>query len=303
MVVRHSGRNPDHLGSSPGAVRLHSADSAAADDFRRRAFCCPLGDLKRGRRRTLVPGQSLDLTLFWSPRGRPTQDYTVFLHLLDSLRTDPKSGRFYLSSFHWVPASRTGQVSHLRLGRRRIPIAVLKTCTPFPDLPPDLPAGDYTFAIGLYDPHHWSATTADILWTRGGDGQADQDTIYLVISGLRVGSRRPSDEVGNEPSTLPSSFQVPRTISNSLNPCRVNGTGPAGNATIRAIDHSTYSPIPVTVLAYSPPFGLYDDRPWSERNLPVVVLLVANLCSLEYTAGHDTSRAHAGRKPGTGSMH
>ena len=32
----------------------------------------------------LLPGESLDLTLFWAPRGRPMRDYTVFVHLLDS---------------------------------------------------------------------------------------------------------------------------------------------------------------------------------------------------------------------------
>ena len=31
----------------------------------------------------LLPGESLDLTLFWAPRGRPMRDYTVFIHILD----------------------------------------------------------------------------------------------------------------------------------------------------------------------------------------------------------------------------
>ena len=42
----------------------------------------------------LVPGQSLELTLFWSPRGRPVRDYTVFVHLLGRTRTTPRSGGF-----------------------------------------------------------------------------------------------------------------------------------------------------------------------------------------------------------------
>ena len=88
--------------------------------------------------RQLAPGQSLDLTLFWSPRGRPSQDYTVFVHLLDSqgqLRgqadSPPASGRYPTSVWD------AGEV-----------IADLHTLS----LAPDLPAGEYRLAIGLYDP-------------------------------------------------------------------------------------------------------------------------------------------------------
>ena len=86
----------------------------------------------------LASGQSLELTLFWSPRGRPTQDYTVFVHLLDSqgqlqgqADSPPTSGKYPTSVWD------AGEV-----------IADLHTLS----LAPDLPAGEYNLAIGLYDP-------------------------------------------------------------------------------------------------------------------------------------------------------
>ena len=86
----------------------------------------------------LVPGQSLDLTFYWSPRGRPMRDYTVFVHLLDDqgqLRgqadSPPKAGEYPTSVWD------AGEL-----------IADLHTLL----LAPDLPAGEYTLAIGLYDP-------------------------------------------------------------------------------------------------------------------------------------------------------
>ncbi len=88
--------------------------------------------------RQLVQGESLDLTLYWSPRGRPAHDYTVFVHLLDSsgqLRAQADSpaasGKYPTSVWD------AGEV-----------IADLHTLS----LAPDLPAGEYKIAIGLYDP-------------------------------------------------------------------------------------------------------------------------------------------------------
>ena len=88
--------------------------------------------------RQLASGESLDLTLFWSPRGRPTHDYTVFVHLLDSsgqLRgqadSPPMAGKYPTSVWD------AGEV-----------IADSHTLS----LAPDLPAGEYRIAIGLYDP-------------------------------------------------------------------------------------------------------------------------------------------------------
>ena len=111
----------------------------------------------------LVPGESLDLTLFWAPRGRPSGDYTVFVHLLDDQEqiqgqadSPPSAGRYPTSIWD------AGEV-----------IADLHTIS----LGPDLPAGEYRLAIGLYDPE--SGERVGIV---DGNGQIAGDR--LIISGL-----------------------------------------------------------------------------------------------------------------------
>ena len=114
---------------------------------------------------SLVPGQSLDLTLFWSPRGRPSQDYTVFVHLLDSqgqLRgqadSPPTSGKYPTSV--WDAGEVISDIHILELA-------------------PELPIGDYTLVIGLYYPG-----TGNRLSTIDENGQTSSD--HLSISGLVV---------------------------------------------------------------------------------------------------------------------
>ena len=113
----------------------------------------------------LVPGQSLELTLFWSARGRPTQDYTVFLHLLDSqgqLRgqadSPPASGKYPSSVWD------AGET-----------IADLHTLP----LTPQLPAGEYSLAIGIYNP-----ITGQRVPIVDENGQSSED--HVVISGFVV---------------------------------------------------------------------------------------------------------------------
>ena len=114
---------------------------------------------------TLVPGQSLDLTLFWSPRGRPTKDYTAFVHLLDSkgqllgqADSPPTSGKYPTSVWDAGEA-----------------IADLHTLS----IAADLPAGEYKVAIGLYDPQ-----TGQRVQTLDEDGNPTGDLV--TISGLVV---------------------------------------------------------------------------------------------------------------------
>ena len=114
---------------------------------------------------SLVPGETLDLTLFWSPRGRPNHDYTVFVHLLDSLGqlrgqadAPPKSGKYPTSVWD------AGET-----------IADLHTLA----LSPDLPAGEFRVAIGLYDPE-----TGQRVPMEDENGQTSGD--HVIISGLVV---------------------------------------------------------------------------------------------------------------------
>ena len=113
----------------------------------------------------LLPGQTLELTLFWASMGRPLEDYTVFVHLLDSdgqLRgqTDspPTSGKYPTSVWD------AGEF-----------IADSHTLS----LPNDLPGGEYKLAIGLYDPE-----TGRRLQTVDGSGNSTGDSV--TISGLMV---------------------------------------------------------------------------------------------------------------------
>ena len=114
---------------------------------------------------TLKPGGSLDLTLYWTPRGRPTRDYTVFLHLLDSqgqLRAQADS----------PPTSGMYPTSVWDAGES---IADFHTIV----LPTDLPAGNYTIAMGLYDPQ-----TGQRLPIMDENGQTSGD--HVTISGIAV---------------------------------------------------------------------------------------------------------------------
>ena len=113
----------------------------------------------------LLPGESLDLTLFWAPRGRPMRDYTVFVHILDDqgqLRRQadapPRAGRYPTSVWD------AGEL-----------IADLHTLL----LAPDLPAGEYRLAIGLYDPE-----TGQRVHTVDENGKLAGDRV--IISGLVV---------------------------------------------------------------------------------------------------------------------
>ncbi len=71
-----------------GPIKVHGRQSELASEIENRlsvGFADQIDLLGYSlSTRRLVPGQSLDLILFWSPRGRPSNDYTVFVHLLDS---------------------------------------------------------------------------------------------------------------------------------------------------------------------------------------------------------------------------
>ncbi len=115
--------------------------------------------------RNLVPGDSLDLTLIWSPRAKPSKNYGVFVHLLDSQekvrgRAD-SSRRFerYPTSM-WDAGEVVVDTHTLSLGR-------------------DLPADRYRLAIGLYD-----LESGQPVGVVDETGQTEAD--HVVVSGLVV---------------------------------------------------------------------------------------------------------------------
>ena len=82
------------------------------------------------------PGQSLPFTLYWQATGPVDGQYTVFVHLLDAggeryAQGDGPPVRGLQPMSHWQPGE-------ILPDRRTI------------DLPPDLPPGRYSLAIGLY---------------------------------------------------------------------------------------------------------------------------------------------------------
>ncbi|MBK8986995.1 MAG: glycosyltransferase family 39 protein [Chloroflexi bacterium] len=87
---------------------------------------------------TAVAGQPIALTLFWQADGAPTQNYTVFVHLLDANRQwlvgadAPPLNNFYPTHL-WQAGDWLDDTHHLLL-------------------PADLPAGQYAVLIGLYEP-------------------------------------------------------------------------------------------------------------------------------------------------------
>ncbi len=105
-----------------------------------------------------VPGQSLQLTLYWQSEQTPGQDYTVFVQLLDSAGqqiagadSPPVDGDYPTSLW------RAGEIiddPHTML------------------LPADLPPGDYQLAVGLYDP-----ASGQRLSRQDGSG----DTIFIPL--------------------------------------------------------------------------------------------------------------------------
>jgi hypothetical protein len=108
---------------------------------------------------TPEPGQTLTITLFWQANGRPSQDYTVFVHLLDRAGNQaagadgpPQNGDFPTG---WWRSGDLIKDGHLML------------------IPADLPAGEYTLSLGLYDPQ-----TGQRLPRQDGQG----DTIRLPVT-------------------------------------------------------------------------------------------------------------------------
>ncbi len=86
----------------------------------------------------IIPGATIPLTLTWQANEIPSQDYTVFVQLLDSDRQwvagadAPPINNFYPTSF-WQPGDTIEDVHWLTIPAR-------------------LPPGEYPVLIGLYEP-------------------------------------------------------------------------------------------------------------------------------------------------------
>jgi 4-amino-4-deoxy-L-arabinose transferase-like glycosyltransferase len=84
---------------------------------------------------TLTPGATLPLTLYWYTNSQPTDLYTAFVHLIGP------DGQTIAQSDQWPGGLPT---------TLRVPGEYIRDEVTI-QLPTDLPAGEYTFAIGLYN--------------------------------------------------------------------------------------------------------------------------------------------------------
>jgi len=111
------------------------------------------------------PGGSLHVTLFWQGLGLMDTSYTVFLHLLDE-EGKIRGQRDSLPSQGTLPTS--GWVEgEVIVDRHEIPIA------------PDVPAGQYTIALGMYD-----ADTGERLPVSDAEGNLLGDHVWLSRIGV-----------------------------------------------------------------------------------------------------------------------
>ncbi len=84
------------------------------------------------------PGDTITLTLFWQVDSAPSQEYTVFVHLLDK-------GGYQLSGADGPPVGGDYPTSWWEAGDQVDDLHMLSLAT-------DLAAGDYTVEVGLYNP-------------------------------------------------------------------------------------------------------------------------------------------------------
>jgi hypothetical protein len=85
-----------------------------------------------------APGSPLEVTLYWHARQTPDKNYRVFVHLLDAegqivAQHDGAPGEGELPALGWLPGEYVTDTHRLAL-------------------PSNLPAGEYSLEVGLYDP-------------------------------------------------------------------------------------------------------------------------------------------------------
>ena len=112
---------------------------------------------------TIVPGETIDLILYWKALAPMQTSYTVFVHLLDESRmiqgqVDSIPGKGTLSTTGWVPGEYVRDTYSFQVQG-------------------DAPAGTYRLEIGIYD-----ATTGARLPVRLEGSSEVTDHILLPIN-------------------------------------------------------------------------------------------------------------------------
>jgi hypothetical protein len=120
------------------------------------------------RNGSLVPGDVLQLDLYWQAVEQPDRNYTVFVHVLD------ESGQ--------TVAQRDAMPRDNTLPTTQWPIGEVIDDTLLVPLPPDLPAGAYSLALGIY---YWE--TMEKLPVGGPDGESLPNGVLILDVVIRVG--------------------------------------------------------------------------------------------------------------------
>jgi hypothetical protein len=112
-----------------------------------------------------VPGERIRLALLWHTVADPVGDYTVFVHVIDPsgnliAQDDAKPVYWFYPTTEWEPGDYVRDEHVL-------------------DLPPELPRGDYSVSVGLYD-----AETGERLTVQGPD--ASKSTDHVIVHELAV---------------------------------------------------------------------------------------------------------------------
>jgi len=107
---------------------------------------------------------ALTITLVWQALAQSDRDYMIFVHMMNDAGKRVAQVDVPLGTEHWRPQS-------WQPGRH------ISMVQHFP-LPPDLPAGTYRLAIGVYDPQTFSRLPLRTDGERADD--AGQDALLLT---------------------------------------------------------------------------------------------------------------------------
>jgi hypothetical protein len=116
----------------------------------------------------ITSGSEITATLLWEAQGQPATDYTAYVHMVDAAGQQ-------VAGYDRAPAGERFPTSRWRSGDRIL--------SSFPlELPADLPPGEYTLWVGLYETASAGALRLPVTEAGGlpsGDGQVQIGSITV----------------------------------------------------------------------------------------------------------------------------
>lgn len=159
--------------NGPSARQLeafNNADARLGEEFVLRGYAL-LNDA--GQTPRTIAGERLILDLAWLAEGQPQEDYSVFAHLIGQAY-NPKTNGPLWGQHDSPPVGEAYPTSRWRAGD----IILDRHIIP---LEPDLPAGEYRIAVGMYD------ASGKRLTFKGADGQPVGDHLMLPLTLVKRG--------------------------------------------------------------------------------------------------------------------